>query len=75
MTSRDRSLPLLFACFFLSGLAALVYETARTREFAFVFGTSDLAVAAVLAGYMAGLALGAALAARLAPRIARPVLV
>jgi len=66
--------PLLLLCFFLSGLAALVYETAWTREFAFVFGTSDLAVSAVLAGYMAGLALGAALAARLAPRITRPVL-
>ena len=72
--ARDRSLPLLLLCFFLSGLAALGYETAWTREFAFVFGTSELAVATVLAAYMAGLALGAALAARFAARIARPVL-
>ncbi|MBW2418264.1 MAG: fused MFS/spermidine synthase [Deltaproteobacteria bacterium] len=73
--SRDRSFPLLLLCFFLSGAAALVYETAWTREFAFVFGTSDLAVATVLAAYMGGLAAGAALAGRLAPRIDRPVLV
>jgi hypothetical protein len=53
---------LLLVCFFLSGFSALLYETAWTREF--VFGTSELAVVAVLAAYMGGLALGAALAAR-----------
>ena len=71
----DRTFPLLLLCFFLSGLAALIYETAWTREFAFVFGTSDLAVATVLAAYMGGLALGAAVAGRVARRIQRPVLV
>jgi spermidine synthase len=65
---------LLLACFFFSGFSALLYETAWGREFAFVFGTSELAVVAVLAAYMGGLALGAALAARFAPRIRRPVL-
>ena len=70
----DRTYSLLLVCFVLSGLAALVYQTAWTREFAFVFGTSDLAVATVLAAYMGGLALGAALAGRLSPRIRRPVL-
>src|SRR5438093_8352341 len=64
---------LLLACFFLSGFSALLYETAWMREFAFVFGTSELAVVAVLAAYMGGLALGAALAARVAPRVRRPV--
>jgi len=53
-------------CFFLSGFAALLYQTVWTRQFAFVFGTADLAVATVLAAYMAGLALGAAVAARFA---------
>ncbi len=72
---RDRRFPLLLLCFFLSGTAALVYETAWTREFALVFGTSELAVAMVLAAYMGGLALGAAAAARLVSRIRRPVLV
>ena len=65
---------LLLICFFVSGFAGLVYETAWTREFAFVFGTSELAVSAVLAAYMAGLALGAGIAAKLAPRLRRPVL-
>jgi len=70
----DRLAPVL-ACFFLSGFAALLYQTAWTRELSFVFGTSELAVAAVLAAYMGGLALGAAVAARFALRLRRPVLV
>ena len=65
---------LLLCCFFVSGLAALIYQTAWTRAFAFVFGTSELAIATVLAAYMGGLAAGAAVAARLAARIRRPVL-
>ena len=66
---------LLLLCFFLSGVAALIYQTAWTRLFSFVFGTSELAVASVLAAYMGGLAVGAAVVARLTPRIRRPVLV
>ena len=65
---------LLCACFVLSGLAALIYQTAWTRQFAIVFGTSELAVATVLAAYMGGLALGAFLAERFLPRVTRPVL-
>ncbi len=65
---------LLYACFLLSGIAALVYQTAWTRQFAIVFGTSELAVATVLAAYMGGLALGAWLAERYLPRVERPVL-
>lgn len=61
-------------CFWLSGFAALVYQTAWTRQFALVFGTSELAVATVLAAYMGGLALGAWLVERLLPRISKPVL-
>lgn len=64
---------LLLLCFLLSGFAALLYQTAWTREFAFIFGTSEIAVAVVLAGYMGGLALGSAVAARFAPRLRRPV--
>jgi spermidine synthase len=70
----DLRFALLLACFFLSGFAALLYQTAWTRELSFVFGTSALAVAAVLAAYMGGLALGAAAAARFATRLRRPVL-
>ena len=66
---------LVLVCFFVSGFAGLLYETAWTREFSFVFGTSNLAVATVLAAYMGGLSLGAAIAARFLHRIRRPVLV
>jgi spermidine synthase len=66
-------LTLLAACFVLSGFAALVYQTAWARQFALVFGTSELAVATVLAAYMAGLALGAWIIERWLPRVARPV--
>ena len=65
---KDRSFVVVAICFFLSGLAALIYETAWTREFSFVFGTSELAVATVLAAYMAGLAGGAAVGGRIAHR-------
>jgi hypothetical protein len=62
-------------CFLLSGFAALLYQTAWMRQFSIVFGTSELAVAAVLASYMAGLAAGAAVSARFVDRIRRPVFV
>ena len=62
------------ACFVLSGFAALLYQTAWLRQFSLVFGTSELAVAAVLAAYMGGLSLGAAVAAKYVNRITRPVL-
>src|SRR5262245_29246829 len=65
---------LLLLCFFFSGLAALLYETAWAREFEFVFGTSELAIVSVLAAYMAGLAAGSAVAGRLVTRVRRPVL-
>jgi len=68
------SLALLCGCFIFSGVAALIYQTAWTRQFAIVFGTSELAVATVLAAYMGGLALGATLAERFLTRVMRPVL-
>jgi len=65
---------LLLGCFFLSGFAGLLYETAWTRQFAFVFGTSELAIVTVLAAYFGGLTAGAALSARFGRFIRRPVL-
>jgi spermidine synthase len=64
----------VIVCFVLSGFAALLYQTAWMRQFSLVFGTSELAVAAVLAAYMGGLALGAGVAARYVHRVRRPVL-
>jgi len=68
------TLSLIALCFVLSGAAALIYQTAWTRQFSLVFGTSELAVATVLAAYMGGLALGAWLVERFLPRVNRPVL-
>ncbi len=65
----------VIACFLLSGFAALLYQTAWLRQFSIVFGTSEIAVATVLAAYMGGLALGSAIAGRYLHRITRPVLV
>ena len=60
-----RILPLLV---FVSGAAALVYESLWMRSFGLVFGSTTGAVALVLAVFMAGLALGSAAAARRAAR-------
>lgn len=65
---------LLLLCFTISGLAALVYQTAWSQELALAFGASQPAVAAVLAATMAGLAAGAALAGRFEKGIRRPLL-
>lgn len=65
-----RALSVLFLC---SGAAGLVYETAWGRSLHLVFGTSQFAIATVLAAFMAGLALGGAVGAVAAPRIRRPL--
>ena len=65
---------LVLICFLLSGFSALIYQTAWTRQFELVFGTSELAIATVLAAYMGGLAAGAAAATRWVALAMRPVL-
>ncbi len=45
--------------FFLSGVAALIYQVAWVRSFSLIFGGSHLAVTTVLSVFMGGLALGA----------------
>ena len=52
------ALVVLPVCFLLSGLAGIVYQIGWARQFALVFGTTEVAVALVLASYMAGLGLG-----------------
>jgi spermidine synthase len=64
---------LVCLCLGLSGLAGLIYQTAWARQFALVFGTSEAAVASVLAAFMAGLALGAGVVEMLLRRIKRPL--
>ena len=59
--------------FFLSGVAALLFETLWFRLAGLVFGNSVWAASLVLASFMAGLALGNTLAARHGPRLRRPL--
>jgi spermidine synthase len=59
--------------FFLSGAAALLFETLWFRLAGLVFGNSVWAASLVLASFMGGLALGNTLAARYGPRLRRPL--
>jgi len=63
----------LCAVFFLSGAAALIFETLWFRQAGLMLGNSVWATTVVLASFMAGLALGNALSARYADRLSRPV--
>lgn len=65
----------LHIALFLSGFAALVYETSWTRMLNRVFGVGDLAVATVLAAFFLGLGLGSWAASRVGHRVERPALV
>ncbi len=55
---RSSAALLLYACFFMSGAASLVYEVAWLRSLELIFGSTSHAAATVLAAFMAGLALG-----------------
>lgn len=48
----------VFLCFFLSGVAGLMYEVLWIRQLSLIFGTTSFAVSTVLAAFMGGLALG-----------------
>jgi len=61
----------IYACFFLSGATALVFEVLWSREFVTVFGNSSYAISIVLCAYMAGLGLGGLAGGRLADRMKR----
>lgn len=65
--------PILYAVFFLSGAAALLFETLWFRQAGLTFGNSVTASSLVLAAFMGGLALGNGLSARLGRRVVRPV--
>ena len=65
----------LAAVFFLSGAAALLFESLWFRQTLLAFGSSVQASSLVLSSFMAGLALGNAAAARFGTRVRRPILV
>jgi spermidine synthase len=54
----------LYAAFFVSGAAALLFEVVWTRLLLLQFGATSLAVAIVLGAFMGGMAVGSALAPR-----------
>lgn len=58
---------------FTSGLCALIYQIAWTRDFRVIFGASTGASAAVLAIFMGGLGVGGILLGKRAERRARPL--
>jgi spermidine synthase len=59
----------IYACCFLSGFTALVFEVLWSRQFVTVFGNSACAISIVLCAYMAGLGLGGLAGGRLADRL------
>lgn len=61
----------VYACFFLSGTAALIYELLWVRAMSLFLGRSQWAVSAVTAAFMAGLALGGWAGGRAAEAVRR----
>ena len=64
---------ILSLAFFLSGAAALLFETLWLRRAGLMLGSSVWASSIVLAAFMTGLAFGNALAVRWAARVGRPL--
>jgi spermidine synthase len=63
------------ALFFASGATGLAYEVVWLKRFGHVWGSSSLAIAAVVAAFLGGLGLGAWLFGRVSDRVRRPLAV
>jgi spermidine synthase len=63
----------VFALFYLSGIAGLIYQVLWLRRLSVVFGVTVYAASTVLAAFMAGLALGSALSGRVLRRGLSPL--
>ena len=76
MIKEPKTLTLIIASilFFLSGLAALVYQVLWMKELSLLFGNSSQAAAATLASFFTGIAAGNAYWGRHASKLARPLL-
>ena len=64
---------LVMICFFVSGVAGLVYQVAWARYLALFLGHASYAVIAVLVAFMGGLALGNAALGAVADRVRKPL--
>ena len=73
MKTKTASLALVFGVFFLSGLAALIYEISWARQIGLLFGHTVQAASTVLASYFAGMGCGYWIGAHLSGRV-RPLL-
>lgn len=76
MITQANALKLTITCilFYLSGLAALVYQILWMKELALLFGNSTQAAAATLTAFFTGIAAGNAYWGRRASTLARPLL-
>lgn len=63
----------LYACFFMSGAAGLLYEIYWAQRFSLVLGVDIYSHAAVLTAFMGGLAIGGHLLGRRADRLKQPL--
>ncbi|MGE4606053.1 MAG: fused MFS/spermidine synthase, partial [Myxococcota bacterium] len=66
---------LLYLLAFLSGAAALIYQVAWTNMLALSFGSTTLAMSAVVAGFMGGMGIGAWRYHQVGNRVRNPLLV
>jgi spermidine synthase len=73
LRSADRTRLAVYAMFFLSGAAGLIYEVVWARQLVLVFGNTTQAVSAILTGYFGGLAIGAVVGGRIADRVRHPL--
>ena len=58
----------VFALFYLSGIAGLIYQVLWLRRLSLIFGVTVYAASTVLAAFMAGLAIGSVLSSRVLRR-------
>ncbi len=66
--NRSKAPSLIYFCFFLSGIAGLMYEVIWIRQLSLIFGATSFAISTVLVSFMGGLALGSFYFGRIADR-------
>ena len=64
----------IFALFYLSGIAGLIYQVLWLRRLSLIFGVTVYAASTVLAAFMAGLAIGSVLSSRVLRRGVAPLM-
>ena len=63
----------IYALFYLSGIAGLIYQVLWLRRLSVIFGVTVYAASTVLAAFMAGLSIGSALSGRVMRRGVAPL--